>query len=85
MTWVLSSLVLLINGAILWSQLTAASSVRAAFERKGDPVLLRVDVPALLAAAESAFPHWVMPTLQNIRHTTVFAGSALALLTATLT
>ncbi|MBE1531499.1 hypothetical protein [Actinomadura algeriensis] len=85
LTWVFSSLVLLGNAAILYSQLTAAKSVRAAFERKGDPTLLRIDVPALLDAAEGAFPHWVMPVLQNIRHTIVFAGSAVALAAVTLT
>ncbi|MFV2178136.1 hypothetical protein ACFHW2_04235 [Actinomadura sp. LOL_016] len=70
--------------AILYSQLTAATSVRAAFERKGDPTLPRIDVRAPLEAAEGAFPRWVMPTLQNIRHTIVFAGSAVALLAVTL-
>ncbi|OLT16054.1 hypothetical protein BJF79_18520 [Actinomadura sp. CNU-125] len=84
LTWVFSSLVLLGNAVILYSQLTAAKSVRAAFVRKGDPALLRIDVPALLGAAEGAFPRWVMPNLQNIRHTIVFAGSAVALLAVTL-
>ena len=79
LTWVFQSLVLVGNCLILYSQLTAIRSVRAAFKRKGDPTLLRIDVPALLDAAGSAFPHWAMPTLQNIRHTVVFAGSLLAL------
>ncbi|WP_211349171.1 hypothetical protein [Micromonospora pisi] len=54
------------------------TSVRTAFARKGDPMLGRIDVPALLKAAESGFPSWV-PVLQNVRHTVVFAGSVLAL------
>lgn len=57
--------------------------VRAAFRRKRGPELLRVDVPAFLAAAEGAFPAWTR-TLQNVRHTVVFAGSALALTAAAL-
>lgn len=84
LTWVFGGLVLLGNGVILYSQLTATRSVRAAFERKGDPVLLTIDVQALLWAAEGAFPRWVVPVLQNIRHTTVFLGSAVALIAATL-
>ncbi|GAA4621370.1 hypothetical protein GCM10023196_009250 [Actinoallomurus vinaceus] len=79
LTWIFQSLVLVGNCLILYSQLTAAKSVRAAFRRKGDPTLLRIDVPALLDAAEGAFPRWVMPILQNIRHTVVFVGSVLAL------
>jgi hypothetical protein len=79
LTWVFQPIVLLINVVILYSQLTAATSVRAAFKRKGDPILQRIDVPSLLKAAESAFPTWVMPVLQNIRHAVVFGGSALAL------
>lgn len=53
-------------------------SVRAAFARKGDPVLARIDVPALLRSAEDAFPRWVS-TLQKARHTVVFGGASLAL------
>ncbi|MCX5123785.1 hypothetical protein OG898_11070 [Streptomyces sp. NBC_00193] len=56
-------------------------SVQAAFRRKGDPELLRVDVPAFLKAAEGAFPSWTR-VLQNVRHAVVFAGSALALTVA---
>ncbi|MFJ2058668.1 hypothetical protein ACIOMM_22345 [Streptomyces sp. NPDC087908] len=40
-------------------------------------------MPAFLAAAEGAFPAWTR-TLQNLRHTVVFAGSALALTAAVL-
>lgn len=78
LTWVFQSLVLLANAAILHSQLTAEKSVRAAFARKGDPVLARVDVKALLTAAEAGFPSWVW-TLQNVRHAVVFGASILAL------
>jgi hypothetical protein len=42
-------------------------------------VLARIDVPALLDAAERGFPRWVFPTLQNARHTVVFGGSIGAL------
>ncbi|GLY07936.1 hypothetical protein [Actinoplanes sp. NBRC 101535] len=76
--WIVMPLVLLGNGLIVWSNLTAADSVRAAFRRKGDPVLLRVDVPALLKAAESGFPAWVR-IQQYVRNTVVFAGAALVL------
>lgn len=79
LTWVVQPLVLAGNGLIVYSQLTAAKSVQAAFRRKGDPMLARIDVPALLKAIERGFPRWVMPTLTNIRNTVVFAGSALAL------
>jgi hypothetical protein len=78
LTWVFQSIVLLGNGAILYSQLTAEKSVRAAFARKGDPVLARIDVKALLEAAEAGFPSWVW-TLQNVRHVVVFGASILAL------
>ncbi|MFI7446968.1 hypothetical protein ACIBQX_05655 [Nonomuraea sp. NPDC049714] len=82
LTWIFQPLVLLGNALILYSQLTAVRSVESAFARKGDPMLQRIDVTALLKAAESGFPRWVLPTLQNIRHTVVFAGSALALIAA---
>jgi hypothetical protein len=78
LSWILMPLVLVGNGLIVWSNLTAAKSVRAAFQRKGDPMLLRIDVPALLKAAESGFPAWI-GVQQHIRNTTVFAGAALAL------
>ncbi|MFC6879138.1 MULTISPECIES: hypothetical protein [Actinomadura] len=78
LTLVFQSLVLAGNALILYSQVTAVKSVESAFARKGDPVLGRVKVPALLKAAESGFPSWT-PVLQNVRHTVVFAASALAL------
>ena len=83
LTWVFQSIVLAGNFLILYSQLTAAKSVRAAFARKGDPVLARIDVPALLTAAERGFPHWVFPVVQNIRHGVVLGGSVLALAATT--
>ncbi|GAA1641828.1 hypothetical protein [Actinoplanes couchii] len=78
LSWVLMPLVLIGNTLIVWSNRTAVASVRAAFRRKGDPELLRVDVPALLEAAERGFPSWV-PLQQHVRNTVVFAGAALAL------
>ncbi|WP_405658720.1 hypothetical protein [Streptomyces sp. RK9] len=78
LTWVFQSLVIAMNALILHSNLTATRSVEAAFRRKGDPVLARIDVAAFLKAAEGAFPGWVT-VLQNVRHVVVFAGSALAL------
>jgi hypothetical protein len=69
------------NVLIVYSNLTAAKSVQAAFRRKGDPVLQRIDVRALLKAAEKGFPAWVW-VLQNVRNVVVFAGSALALAAA---
>ncbi|XVQ10755.1 hypothetical protein ACQP1W_51070 [Spirillospora sp. CA-255316] len=83
LTWVFSSLVLVANGLILWSQLTAVQSVQKAFRRKGDPMLERIDVPALLKAAASGFPSWT-PILQNVRHGVAFAGSIIALVAAGL-
>ncbi|MEV6861381.1 hypothetical protein AB0M44_10300 [Streptosporangium subroseum] len=79
LSWIFQPIVLGGNFLILYSQLTAAESVKAAFKRKGDPMLQRIDVRALLKAAESGFPTWVMPILQNIRHTVVIAGSVLVL------
>jgi hypothetical protein len=79
LSWVFQPIVLCGNFLILYSQLTAAKSVKAAFARKGDPMLQRIDVRALLKAAENGFPTWVMPILQNIRHTVVIAGSVLVL------
>ncbi|MFG6193177.1 hypothetical protein [Nonomuraea sp. JJY05] len=79
LSWVFQPLVLVGNVLILYSQLTAAKSVQKAFERKGDPMLRRIDVPALLKAGGSVFPSWVMPGLQNVRHTVVMGGSVLVL------
>lgn len=78
LTWVFQSIVLAGNVLIVYSNLTAAKSVQAAFRRKGDPMLQRIDVRALLKAAEKGFPAWVW-VLQNVRNVVVFAGSALAL------
>ncbi|MFJ5776447.1 hypothetical protein [Streptomyces sp. NPDC093094] len=78
LTRVLMVLVLLGNGVILYSQLTAVRSVRSAFARRNDPELARVDVPALLKAAEDGFPRWTW-TLQNVRHTVVFGAALLSL------
>ncbi|MFB7369733.1 hypothetical protein ACFC0D_07840 [Streptomyces sp. NPDC056222] len=83
LTWIFQSLVIVMNGLILYSNLTAVSAVRAAFQRKGDPELARVDVPAFLKAAENAFPGWVR-IQQNIRHAIVFGGSVLALVAVSL-
>jgi len=84
LTLIFQSIVLAGNFLILYSQVTAAKSVAAAFARKDDPMLHRIDVKALLKAAESGFPTWVMPILQNIRHTVVIAGSVLVLVLAAL-
>ncbi|MFJ3640835.1 hypothetical protein ACIPRD_13890 [Streptomyces sp. NPDC090108] len=70
--------VLAVNCVILWSNLTATTSVQAAFARKGDAELARVDVAALLKAAESGFPRWVW-ILQNARHVIVFGAAGVAL------
>ncbi|MEU4571283.1 MULTISPECIES: hypothetical protein [Nonomuraea] len=78
LTWIFQSLVLVGNCVILYSQLTAEKSVRAAFQRKGDPMLARIDVAALLKAAEDGFPAWTW-TLQNVRHVVVFGASILGL------
>ncbi|GAA3482326.1 hypothetical protein [Streptomyces yanii] len=79
LTWVFSSLVLLMNAGIVYSNLTAVKSVEAAFRRKGDPELARVKVAPFLQAAEDAFPRWVRAQTY-LRNTVVFAGSAVALL-----
>jgi hypothetical protein len=75
---VVFALVLLGNGVIVYSNLTAVKSVRAGFARKNDPELLRVDVPALLAAAEAGFPGWTW-TLQKLRNAAVFGAAALGI------
>jgi hypothetical protein len=80
LTWIVQPLILLGNAAILYSQLTAAKSLRVWLDRKNDPALQQVDVRALLDAAGSVYPRWVIPTLQNIRHTVVFGGSVLVLI-----
>jgi hypothetical protein len=83
MTWIFSSLVLLMNAGIVYSNVTAVNSVQSAFRRKADPELARVEVAPFLKAAENAFPHWVR--LQTyLRNTTVFAGSTIALIAVTL-
>ncbi|MFI7698392.1 hypothetical protein [Nonomuraea sp. NPDC049480] len=79
LSWVFQPLVLAGNLLILYSQLTAVKSVQAAFARKGDPMLQRIDVPAMIRAAGTGFPHWVMPGLQNVRHAVVMGGSILVL------
>ncbi|WP_431956223.1 hypothetical protein [Nocardia lijiangensis] len=77
LTWIFQVLVLLANVFILYSNLTAAKGVEHAFAKTGDPELARIDVRRFLAAAEGAFPRWVMPWLQNARHVIVFGGSIL--------
>ncbi|WP_171064219.1 hypothetical protein [Actinomadura soli] len=62
----------------------AANTPRqAAFRRKNDPELARVAVAPFLKAAEGALPRWVRAQT-HVRNTTVFAGSAIALLAVTL-
>ncbi|MFE9694611.1 hypothetical protein [Micromonospora sp. NPDC005806] len=78
LTWIFSSLVVLMNVAIVYSNLTAVKSVQAAFRRKGDSELSRVEVAPFLRAAEDAFPRWVRAQTY-LRNTVVFAGSAIAL------
>ncbi|WP_069165443.1 hypothetical protein [Nocardia altamirensis] len=80
LSWIFQTIVLLGNVVILYSNLTAVKSVQAAFRRKSDPELHRIDVRALLTAAEGAFPRWVMPYLQNARHAIVFGSSLLVLI-----
>ncbi|WP_062990035.1 hypothetical protein [Nocardia anaemiae] len=80
LTLVCQVLVLLGNVAIVYSNLTAAKSVRAAFAHKGDPELARIDVQSFLDAAGAAFPRWVLPHLQNLRHVIVFGGSIVVLI-----
>ncbi|MCX4530099.1 hypothetical protein OHA79_43880 [Streptomyces sp. NBC_00841] len=82
-TWVFSSLVLLMNAGIVYSNLTAVKSVEAAFRRKGDPEVARVEVAPFLQAAEDAFPRWVRAQTY-LRNTVVFAGSAIALIAVAL-
>lgn len=79
LTWIFQPLVLLGSFLILYSQVTAARSVEAAFAKKGDPELQRIDVKALLTASERGFPSWVIPGLQNVRHATVIVGSVAVL------
>jgi hypothetical protein len=83
LTWIFSSLVLLMNAVIVYSNLTAVRSVESAFRSKGDPELARIEVAPFLRAAEDAFPSWVR--IQTyVRNTVVFGGSAVALLAVSL-
>ena len=75
LSWILQPIVLAGNLLILYSNLTAEKSVRAHFAKTGDITLQRIDVKAMLTAAEKAFPSWVLPGLQNVRHAVVMAGS----------
>ncbi|WP_431967232.1 hypothetical protein [Nocardia sp. bgisy134] len=79
LTWICQVLVVIVNIVILYSNLTAAKSIEHAFAKTGDPELARIDARRFLAAAENAFPRWVMPWLQNARHAIVFGGSILVL------
>jgi hypothetical protein len=83
LTWIFSSLVLLMNAAIVYSNLTAVKSVETAFRRKGDPELARVEVAPFLQAAEAAFPRWVRAQTY-LRNVVVFSGSAVALVAVSL-
>ncbi|MFC8593134.1 hypothetical protein ACFWXA_34705 [Streptomyces atroolivaceus] len=83
MTWIFSSLVLLMNAVIVYSNLVAVRSVEAAFRRKEDPELARVEVKPFLQAAEDAFPRWVRAQTY-LRNTVVFGGSTVALVAVTL-
>ncbi|MGW7286113.1 hypothetical protein ACWGH4_11545 [Streptomyces sp. NPDC054847] len=82
LTWIFSSLVVM-NAVIVYSNLTAVQSVEAAFRRKGDPELARVEVAPFLRAAEDAFPRWVRAQTY-LRNTVVFAGSTVALVAVAL-
>ncbi|MGC4866209.1 hypothetical protein ACLQ3B_12355 [Micromonospora sp. DT53] len=83
LTWIFSSLVVLMNVVIVYSNRTAVKSVEAAFQRKGDPELARVEVASFLRAAENAFPGWVRAQT-HLRNTAVFGGSAVALVAVSL-
>jgi hypothetical protein len=83
LTWIFSSLVVLMNAVIVYSNLTAVKSVEAAFRRKGDPELARVQVAPFLRAAEDAFPRWVRAQTY-LRNSIVFGGSAVALIAVSL-
>ncbi|QIP87846.1 hypothetical protein GLX30_31745 [Streptomyces sp. Tu 2975] len=83
LTWIFSSLVVLMNAAIVYSNVTAVQSVEAAFRRKGDPELARVEVAPFLRAAEDAFPRWVRAQAY-LRNAVVFAGSFVALAAVSL-
>ncbi|MFG2601780.1 hypothetical protein [Streptomyces sp. NPDC048462] len=83
LTWIFCSLVLLMNAAIVHSNLTAVKSVEAAFRRKGDPELVRVEVAPFLRAAEAAFPCWV-GIQARLRNAVVFGGAAVALAAVSL-
>ncbi|MFI9581940.1 hypothetical protein ACIHCQ_08860 [Streptomyces sp. NPDC052236] len=80
LSWIVQPLILCGNLLILHSQVNAVKSVTAHFVKTGDATLRRIDVKALLVAAEKAFPAWVLPGLQNVRHTVVMAGSIAVLI-----
>ncbi|MFC9892839.1 hypothetical protein ACFVMC_04015 [Nocardia sp. NPDC127579] len=80
LSWIFQAIILLANALIIYSNLTAVQSVTAAFAKKGDPELARIDVRGFLDAAENAFPRWVMKHLTYARHAVVFGGSLLVLI-----
>lgn len=83
LTWIFCSVVLLMNAVIVHSNLTAVKSVGAAFRRKDDPELARVEVAPFLRAAEAAFPRWVRAQT-HLRNAAVFGGSVVALVAVSL-
>ncbi|MBL1075597.1 hypothetical protein JK358_14450 [Nocardia sp. 2] len=76
--WVVMALLFLGNSVIVYSNLTAVQSVTAAFAKKNDPELARIDVRTLIQVAESGFPNWTW-TLQKTRNTLVFGGALIGL------
>ena len=78
LTWIVAPLVLLGNFAIVASQAGLAQALEAMFDSSGNPALQAIDVPALLAAADSAYPGWLSLAVDT-RFAVVTAGSVLVL------
>ncbi|WP_433192135.1 hypothetical protein ACQP1G_25665 [Nocardia sp. CA-107356] len=75
LTWAIQPALFTGNALILYSELTAVKSVTSAFAGTNDPLLIRVDVPALLNAVARDDSHWAIPYLRQLRHTIIFCGS----------
>ncbi|MFJ3928208.1 hypothetical protein [Streptomyces sp. NPDC090022] len=78
LSWIIEPVVLVVVGFITAGQVFSTAYTRAAFARSADPALHTVDAPALIAAANTAFPAWLRPVVLT-RFALATLGSALVL------
>jgi hypothetical protein len=74
LSWVCHPVLIVAGGVIIPAQVFTTRVLTAAFRDSGDPVLRRVDVPALVAAAARAYPGW-LPTVDLAKLVLATAGS----------